>query len=198
MAHSTPNFELPVKQMTFNEKEEWWECPLFGVEDKPVIVWLEPSYEEKRIYFNVYMKYDNERRRNISRLVSAVLFPLRENAISACMTSDHNRLFFDFEREIRAEERIEEALTFPVLLYVMDAPALSAWTIPYRPKPKKQEELTEGERIAREKRMKEAYVEWLMQRELQRKQAQEQKEQTEKEWEEWEKRQAEGDDKQED
>ncbi|MBQ2622520.1 MAG: hypothetical protein IJF84_14370 [Thermoguttaceae bacterium] len=198
MVHSTPNFELPVKLMTFNEKEEWWECPLFGVEDKPVIVWLEPSYEEKRIYFNVYMKYDNERRQNISRLVSAVLFPRMEGAISACMTSDHNRLFFDFEGKVRAEETLEEALTFPLLFYVMDAPALSAWTIPYRPKPKKQEELTEGERIAREKRMEEAYAEWLMQQELQKKQLQEQKEQTEKEWEEWEKRQAEGDDKQED
>ena len=197
MAHSTPNFELPVKLMTFNEKEEWWECPLFGVEDKPVIVWLEPSYEEKRIYFNVYMKYDNERRQNISRLVSAVLFPRMEGAISACMDSDDKRLFFNFEGKIRAEERIEEALTFPVLLYVMDAPALSAWTIPYRPKPKKKEELTEGERIAKEKRMKEAYVEWLMQRELRQKQLQEQKEQAEKEW-EVEKRQAEGDDKQED
>ena len=195
MVHSTPNFELPVKPMTFNEKEDWWECPLFGVEDKPVIVWLEPSYEEKRIYFNVYMQYDNERRQNISRLVSAVLFPLREKAISACMTSDHNRLFFDFEREIRAEEMIEEALTFPLLFYVMNAPALSAWTIPYRPKPKKQEELTEGERIAREKRMKEDYAEWLMQRELQKKQLQEQKEQTEKEWEEWEKRQSKENDK---
>ena len=195
MTYSSPNFVLPVKQMTFNEKEDWWECPLFGVEDKPVIVWLEPSYEEKRIYFNVYMKYDNERRQNISRLVSAVLFPQMENAISACMNSDHDRLFFDFEGKVRAEERIEEALTFPVLLYVMDAPALSAWTIPYRPKPKKQEELTEGERIAREKRMQEAYAEWLMQRELQQKQLQEQKEQTEKEWEEWEKRQSEENDK---
>ncbi len=195
MVHSSPNFELPVKQMTFNEKEDWWECPLFGVEDKPVIVWLEPSYEEKRIYFNVYLNPNNGRRLNISRLVSAVLFPRMEGAIAACMTSDHNRLFFDFEGKVRAEERLEEALTFPVLLYVMDAPALSAWTIPYRPQPKKQEELTEGERIAREKRMQEAYAEWLMQRELQKKQIQEQKEQAEKEWEEWEKRQSEENDK---
>ena len=38
MTYFSPNFVLPVKQMTFNEKEDWWECPLFGVEDKPVIV----------------------------------------------------------------------------------------------------------------------------------------------------------------
>ena len=195
MAKSTPNFELPVKQMTFNEKEGWWECPLLGAEDKPVIVWLESSYEEKRIYFNVFMKDANGSKKNIARLVSAVLFPLNSNSLSARMDFECGRLFFDLEGRVHSEEQFEDTLTFPVLLYVMNAPALAAWYIPYRPKPKKQEELTEGERIAREKRREEFRAEWLMKRELKKKQIQEQKEQTEREWEEWEKRQAEGDDK---
>ena len=188
MPKSTPNFDLPIRRMTFNEKEEWWECPLLGADDKPVIVWLESSYEEKRIYFNVYMQDSDGSKKNIARLVSAVLFPLNNNSLSTRMDLECGRLFFDLEGQVHSEEQFEAMLTFPVLLYVMNAPRLGAWTIPYRPKIKEKEYLSEGERIAREKEMQESYAEWCMQQELQQKQIQEKIEQ---EWEEWEKRQEE-------
>ena len=195
MSQITPIFGFPIKQMPFNEKKGWWECPLFGVEYKPVVVWLEPSYEEKRIYFNIFLQKDDTLDNRISRLVSATLFPLHWGSISTDHEADSCRLFFDLGRRVFNEEILEQALSSPILLYIQDCLSLPAWYIPYRPKPKKQEELSEGERIAREKRMQEAYAEWLMQRELQEKQVQEQKEQTEKEWEEWEKRQSEENDK---
>ncbi len=187
----TPIFDLPIKRMPFNEKKGWWECPPFGDEDKSVVVWLEPSYEEKRIYFNIFLQKDGALDNHISRLVSATLFPISWRSISAESELGSCRLFFDLGTQVFNEEVLEDALTAPILLYIQDCISLPAWYIPYRPQPKKQKELTEGERIAREKRMQEAYAEWLRKRELQQKKIQEQKEQTEKEWEEWEKRQEE-------
>ena len=189
MAISTPNFELPIKQMTFNEKEGWWECPLLGRKDRPLFAWLEPASEEKRIYFNAFLRYNNELTCNLSSVISATLF-LPIGSIATRKDFESNRLFFDLEEEF-LEKQLETTSTLSVLVYAIANPDLPAWYIPYRPQPKKQKELTEGERIAREKRMQEAYAEWLRKRELQQKKIQEQKEQTEKEWEEWEKRQEE-------